>query len=232
MTTPTVETLEEIAGHPTLIRVSPWRSAAGHMQWLDSDGCESYVRFTNDLAHIVGIWVHADISPSVFRRVEARVVPQVQYVAWEPAAKVQHEFRVAIDFDNVLHSYTSPWSASADISDPPLLGAIEWLERLAAEGARIILHSCRFTCWNPDAAGFIAGDPEDVEAAVWEWLTKHGLSDVACERVSMWTWVGKPYADAYVDDKAIAFCGDFYSVEKLKGLVAYHKRQRINELGA
>ena len=28
----------------------------------------------------------------------------------------------------MLHSYTSPWSHAADISDPPLPGAIEWLE--------------------------------------------------------------------------------------------------------
>ena len=114
----------------------------------------------------------------------------------------------------------------------PLPGAIEWLERLADEGARIILHACRFTQWNSEAAGFIAGDPAEVEAAVWDWLTQHGLSDVACERVSLWTWVGKPYAAVYVDDKAIAFAGDYYVVNKLKGLVAYHRRQRIDELGA
>lgn len=159
MTTPTVEVLEEIDGHPVLIRVSPGEARRDNMQWLESDGNENYIRFTADLAHLEGVWVHADISPSVLRRVEARVVPQVQYVIWKPEAKGPREFRIAIDFDNVVHSYTSPWSHAADIADPPLPGAIEWLERLAAEGARIILHTCRFTCWNPAAAGFIAGDP-------------------------------------------------------------------------
>ena len=32
----------------------------------------------------------------------------------------------------------------------------------------------------------------------------------------------------YIDDGR----GDYYSVDKLRGLVAYHKRQRIDELGA
>lgn len=232
MTTPKVEVLEEIDGHPVLICVTPGEARRDNLQWLESQESESYVRFSNALAHLEGVWVHSDIAPSVFRRVEARVVPQVLYSHWKPEVKGPREFRVAIDVDNVLHSYTSPWSHAADISDPPLPGAIEWLERLAAEGARIILHTCRFTCWNPEAAGFIAGDPQQVEAAVWDWLTQHGLSDSACERVSMWTWVGKPYADAYVDDKAIAFCGEYYGVDSLRDSVAFHKRRRIETLGA
>ena len=144
--TPTVQVLESIEGHPVLVQLSPYgATAAAHMQWLESDGSESYVRFDNALAHLTGVWVHSDIAPSVFRRMAARVVPTVEYVAWKPEAKGPREFRVAVDLDNVLHSYTSPWSHAADISDPPLPGAIEWLERLAAEGARIILHTCRFT---------------------------------------------------------------------------------------
>lgn len=232
MTTPKVEVLEEIDGHPVLIRVSPGEARRDNTQWLESDGNEAYVRFDGALSHLDGVWVHSDLTPSVFRRVEARVVPQIQYVEWKPASKGPREFRVSIDFDNVVHSYTSPWSHAADIKDPPLPGAIEWLERLAAEGARIILHTCRYTQWNPEAAGFIAGDPQQVEGAVWDWLKRHGLSDAACERVSMWTWVGKPYADAYVDDKAIAFCGEYYGVDSLRDSVAFHKRQRIETLGA
>ena len=233
MTTPTVQVLESIDVHPVLVQLSPYNNAAAaHMQWLESDGSESYVRFDNGLAHLTGVWVHSDIAPSVFRRMAARVVPQVQYVAWKPEVKAPREFRVAIDFDNVVHSYTSPWSASADITDPPLPGAVEWLERLADEGARIILHTCRFTAWNPDAAGFIAGDPIEVESAVWDWLKKHGLSDLACERITMWTWVGKPYADAYVDDKAIEFEGLYHDVGALRTIVELNKGCRVQRLGA
>lgn len=34
---------------------------------------------------------------------------------------------LCVDFDGVVHSYTSPWKGAAVISDPPVPGAIEWL---------------------------------------------------------------------------------------------------------
>lgn len=142
------------------------------------------------------------------------------------------EYRIAIDFDNVVHSYTSPWSHAADIADPPLPGAIAWLERLTSEGAQVFLHTCRFTQDYPQAAGFLAADPVVVEGAVRTWLQVHGLSAAAAARIVMWAYAGKPYADAYVDDKAIAFCGEYYGVDALRDIVAFHKRQRIEALGA
>ena len=36
-------------------------------------------------------------------------------------------YTVAVDFDGVLHSYTSPWINAHTIPDPPVDGAIEWL---------------------------------------------------------------------------------------------------------
>ena len=37
---------------------------------------------------------------------------------------------IAIDFDGVLHSYTSPWTDAATISDPPTPGAMAFLRTL------------------------------------------------------------------------------------------------------
>ena len=142
------------------------------------------------------------------------------------------EYRIAIDFDNVVHSYTSPWSHAADIADPPLRGAIAWLERLTSEGARVFLHTCRFTQDHPQAAGFLAADPATVELAVRTWLQVHGLSDAAAARITMWTHPGKPYADAYVDDKAVEFTGQWHTVATLKNIVAANKERRIHALGA
>jgi hypothetical protein len=36
-------------------------------------------------------------------------------------------YTVAVDFDGVLHSYTSPWVNARTIPDPPVHGAMEWL---------------------------------------------------------------------------------------------------------
>ncbi len=36
-------------------------------------------------------------------------------------------YSVAVDFDGVLHSYTTPWVNAHTIPDPPVEGAIAWL---------------------------------------------------------------------------------------------------------
>ena len=35
--------------------------------------------------------------------------------------------RILVDFDGVLHSYTSGWQGARNIPDPPVPGAVEWL---------------------------------------------------------------------------------------------------------
>ena len=37
---------------------------------------------------------------------------------------------ICIDFDGVLHSYTSGWQGMSKASDPPVDGAIEWLKEV------------------------------------------------------------------------------------------------------
>ena len=37
------------------------------------------------------------------------------------------KFTVAVDFDGVIHSYTTLWFTASVIPDPPVPGAIEWL---------------------------------------------------------------------------------------------------------
>ena len=34
---------------------------------------------------------------------------------------------LAIDFDGVLHSYTSGWKGARSIPDPPVYGSLDWL---------------------------------------------------------------------------------------------------------
>ena len=35
---------------------------------------------------------------------------------------------ICVDFDGVIHSYTSGWQGIAQVTDPPVDGAIKWLE--------------------------------------------------------------------------------------------------------
>lgn len=43
--------------------------------------------------------------------------------AWSDSAK----YTVAVDFDGVIHSYTTRWQSAEIIPDPPVLGALGWL---------------------------------------------------------------------------------------------------------
>src|SRR5690606_9529026 len=54
----------------------------------------------------------------------------------------RHRKTLAIDFDGVLHAYTSGWQGALEIPDPPVEGAIAWLEA-AAERFDLAIFSVR-----------------------------------------------------------------------------------------
>ena len=90
---------------------------------------------------------------------------------------------ICIDLDGVLAQYGG-WAGGEVIGDP-VDGAVEFTRRIA-EFARIIIHTSR-----------LRGDAP-VELRVREWLDQHGFA-----YDSLHTGVGKPPADAYVDDRAV-----------------------------
>lgn len=96
-------------------------------------------------------------------------------------------YTVAVDFDGVIHSYTSPWVAPDIIPDPPVEGAIAWLMEIAKE-FHVVIHSTR--CATMEGT-----------KAVLHYLADHGFVGTisgSCE---------KPPALVYVDDRAWRFEG-------------------------
>ena len=51
---------------------------------------------------------------------------------------------LCIDFDGVLHSYSSGWKGARNIPDPPVTGAIEWLDSLVEDGEAVCAMAPRF----------------------------------------------------------------------------------------
>src|SRR6266705_2946937 len=49
---------------------------------------------------------------------------------------------LCIDFDGVIHSYTTPWTNPETISDGPVPGALRWLWK-ATEWFRVVIYSSR-----------------------------------------------------------------------------------------
>lgn len=108
---------------------------------------------------------------------------------------------ICLDFDGVIHSYTSGWRGARNIPDPPVDGALAFILFALNEGFDVVIHSSRARYW-----GGIR--------AMRRWLRHHagsiwypscvraGLEDV---RFTRW----KPAAVVTIDDRAIRFDGKF-----------------------
>lgn len=95
---------------------------------------------------------------------------------------------ICLDFDGVIHSYRSGWQGETVIPDPPMHGAKEAIRRLR-ERYRVVIHSAR------------TSTDQGIEA-VRLWLARHEIEvDDVCQH--------KPPAHVYVDDRAIAFNGEW-----------------------
>lgn len=96
---------------------------------------------------------------------------------------------VCLDFDGVIHSYTSGWEGATVISDPPVTHMYEALAAIHDEYYTIL---CSSRC-------SIYGGKE----AIQRWLDKYDLSQFIDEIVA-----NKPAAMVYIDDRGITFDGD------------------------
>lgn len=101
---------------------------------------------------------------------------------------------IAIDFDGVIHSYTSGWTGFDPI-DPPVVGARAAIAAMRAMGFQVIVFSCR------------AHDYRGL-AGIVLWLHKH---EITVDNVT----AAKPHAEIYVDDRGWRFTGDW---EEIVGL--------------
>lgn len=109
---------------------------------------------------------------------------------------------IALDFDAVIHSYTSGWQGVDVIPDPPVPGVFEWMEK-AMVHFDISIYSSR--------SGEHAG-----RRAMWDYIKKH-TSHEFVRRLDFPEH--KPRAFLTIDDRCIRFDGDWtdpiFSPEKL-----------------
>jgi hypothetical protein len=108
---------------------------------------------------------------------------------------------IAVDFDGVIHSYTSPWVAAEVIPDPPVDGAIEWLNQMRRE-FEVVIFTTR-------------GESYKGAKAVKEWLIEHGLEVVGDGWGQVAVTAVKPKALVYIDDRAWRFEGTFPTADEI-----------------
>ena len=116
----------------------------------------------------------------------------------------------AVDFDGVIHSYTSGWQGPRNIPDPPVEGAILWLEEMINEsGMEVHIFSSRLRYWG-------------AKKAIKDWLLKYAMypSLVAKLKFSH----KKPPAHVLLDDRCLQFDGRFPSAEAIR---QFHPWNRV-----
>jgi hypothetical protein len=115
---------------------------------------------------------------------------------------------LCLDFDGVIHSYSSGWKGAAVIPDPPVPGALPFIVA-AMEKFTVAIHSSR----SADAGGI---------TAMREWLGHwsvdlvYGMSgdfDHGIWGAIQWP-TSKPSAFLTIDDRALTFTGVWPPVER------------------
>ncbi|HUT74284.1 MAG TPA: hypothetical protein VM221_05535 [Armatimonadota bacterium] len=111
---------------------------------------------------------------------------------------------IAVDLDGCLATYAG-WKGHEDIGDP-LPGALDAMHTLHADGHQLFIFTCR-CCEVPLIGADGAGAPYDLPnpatlpgaaEAIKAWLQRHRFPPM-----QVWTGPGKPFADIYIDDRAM-----------------------------
>ena len=118
-----------------------------------------------------------------------------------------HRRTIAVDFDGVLHSYTSPWTKPWEVHDGPTPGAVEFVTH-ALERFDVVVFSAR------------AGDDRG-RKAIYEWLAKHLAP---ADSVRIFVTSTKPQAHVYLDDRGWRFEGTFPTLEEIEAFVPWNRR--------
>src|SRR5687768_4276382 len=110
---------------------------------------------------------------------------------------------LCLDFDGVIHAYTSGWQGAATIPDPPVPGAIVFL-RAAVEHFSVAVFSSR------------SHQPGGI-AAMQAWLAEWSARELP------------PGADLafleQLDDRALTFTGEWPSLEALQAFRPWYQRR-------
>lgn len=125
---------------------------------------------------------------------------------------------LCLDFDGVVHSYTSGWKGARNIPDPPVEGALEFIHAALQAGWDVVIHSSR--------ARYFGG-----RYAMRRWLYHHaglslwyedGLGSDGLENVRFMR--AKPPAVVTLDDRALTFTGSWPALADLKAFKPWNKR--------
>jgi hypothetical protein len=122
---------------------------------------------------------------------------------------------LCLDFDGVIHSYSSGWKGAAVIPDPPVPGAMEFIVA-AVDHFKVDIFSSR------------SADPLG-RRAMWSYVKQHleeAIGEIDASRiVSLIDFpFDKPAAFVSIDDRAITFDGSWPEIGALLAFKPWNKR--------
>lgn len=148
---------------------------------------------------------------------------------------------LCLDFDGVIHSYSSGWQGAAVISDPPVKDALQFIVK-ALDRFDVHILSSRSHQWGGKRAmkrwlrqHLIASAGQDFSDTPQWWsdrIAKSAFADPWSDEVSYaadlvvkeirWPWF-KPPATVTLDDRAITFTGSWPALSDLRGFKPWNK---------
>lgn len=108
---------------------------------------------------------------------------------------------ISVDFDGVVHEYTTTFTDYLIIPDPPIVGAFSFLMSLQEQGYNVIIQTAR------------AIDDLAVQA-IRDWFLEWGYSPKLLSEIEITK--EKPYAFMYIDDRAFHFNGKWPTDSTIK----------------
>lgn len=103
------------------------------------------------------------------------------------------KYTICVDFDGVIHSYTTPWIKPHIIPDPPVDRAIHWLWGMLRD-FDVVIFSTRCKTWR-------------ARRAMRRWIQQHATPTQAPLLKALRYSYTKPAALIYLDDRAVRFQG-------------------------
>lgn len=113
--------------------------------------------------------------------------------------------KVIVDFDGVLHKYTSPWTYPEEVHDGPTEGARKAVQSYINAGFDVVVMSSRASC-------------HEGREAIRHWLYQHGFPDLRVTHE-------KEGGVLYIDDRGYRFTGSNWpSAEFVKNFKPWNKQ--------
>lgn len=123
--------------------------------------------------------------------------------------------RVCLDFDGVVHSYTSPWIDALTIPDPIVPDVIEFISDCIDAGITVAIHSSR-----SHTLGAIEAMKEWLENEMMPYMARECAESIVSQIEFP---EHKPPAQIYIDDRGYHFNGKFPRIEWIKAFKPWNR---------